>query len=92
MSKDIKKTYISVKTIRVSEMSNLRCSRDCMYCRKTNGNYRCYLRQGGLYDWEEIEGFEGFDDVDDNRYSTADTYGFKRTDYCLKEFGESNDQ
>lgn len=91
MSKDISKTFTETKTISVSEYDIKRCSRNCLYCHKSNGIYRCYLRSGernGMYDWEEIEGFEGYKDIDDDNYKTADTYGFKRTDYCLKTFGE----
>ena len=61
------------KTISISEYESTRCSRDCNYCSK---HYQ---------DGEEIE---LLDDVDDDNFSSADTYGFKRTDFCLKNFGE----
>lgn len=85
MSKNITKTI--EKTIAISEFDNKRCSRHCNYCSKTNGNYRCYLNST-CGDWEEIEGFDGYDDIDSREYEDADTYGFKRTDTCLKLFGE----
>ena len=84
MSKNITK-YL--RTIAVSEFSSKRCSRDCRFCKKYNGLYRCYLHSSGNF-FEDIEGFDGYDDIDSKEYSDADTYGFKRTDGCLKVFGE----
>lgn len=88
MSKEITKTI--EKTIAISEFDNKRCSRNCDYCIKTNGNYRCYLNST-CGDWEEIEGFAGYDDVETKEYEAADTYGFKRTKYCLKTFENYED-
>lgn len=85
MSKNITKNI--EKTIAVSEFDSKRCSKHCDYCAKTNGNYHCYLNST-CGDWEEIEGFDGYDDVEAKGYSASDTYGFKRTDYCLKTFGK----
>ena len=88
MSKEITKTI--EKTIAISEFDNKRCSRNCAYCIKTNGNYRCYLNST-CGDYQEIEGFAGYDDVETKEYEAADTYGFKRTMYCLKTFGNYGD-
>ena len=33
------------------------------------------------------EDIEKLDDVDDDKYSPADTYGFLRTDFCKNTFG-----
>lgn len=85
MSKKITKAI--KKTISISEYDNKRCSRNCNYCAKHNGLYHCYLNST-CGDWEEIEGFDGYDDVEVKGYADSDTYGFKRTDYCLKTFGE----
>lgn len=75
--------------VEVSQYDAERCSRDCPFCEKTNGNYKCYLRNiygvGAVCD--EIEGFDGFDDFDAS--DTADSYGFKRTELCLKIFGNA---
>lgn len=51
MSKEITKTI--EKTIAISEFDNKRCSRNCDYCIKTNGNYRCYLNST-CGDYQEI--------------------------------------
>lgn len=85
MSKEITKPI--EKTIAISEFDSKRCSRNCNYCTKHNGNYRCYLNSI-CGDYQEIEGFAGYDDVEAEEYEAADTYGFKRTDTCLKLFGE----
>ena len=73
----------------ISQYDPKRCSRDCPFCEKTGGNYRCYLRNiyGATVNYDEIEGFDGFDDFV-APYS-ADSYGFKRTPLCLKIFGNS---
>lgn len=79
MSKTIKGN-IPVE-IKISEFESRRCSRDCPFCWKNNGLYQCHLR--GCEDIEKL------DDVDDDKFSTADTYGFLRTDFCKSIFGES---
>lgn len=81
MPKEITKTISEAKTIIVSEFDPKRCSRDCPYCQKSYGLYHCYLHD---YEGEEIEKIS---DVFDDNFDTADTYGFLRTDYCLKHFG-----
>lgn len=81
MSKEITKNF--PKTISISEYESIRCSRDCNYCSKEDGTYRCFIR-----DYEDGEEIELLDDVDDDNFSSADTYGFKRTEFCLKNFGE----
>lgn len=77
MSKTIK-GCIPVE-IKISEFESRRCSRDCQFCWKENGLYQCHLR--GCEDIEKL------DDVDDDKFPTADTYGFLRTDFCKKTFG-----
>ena len=79
MSKTIKGN-IPVE-IKISEFESRRCSRDCQFCWKENGLYQCHLR--GCEDIEKL------DDVDDDKFPTADTYGFLRTDFCKSIFGES---
>jgi hypothetical protein len=81
MSKEITKKF--PKTISISEYESIRCSRDCNYCSKQYGTYRCFIR-----DYEDGEEIELLDDVDDDNFSSADTYRFKRTEFCLKNFGE----
>ena len=89
MPKEITKQITEEHTITISEYDSNRCSRDCYYCHKVDGNYKCYLNRGGPYDYQEIEGFDGFEDVYDldEKFDTADTYGFKRTEDFLKKFG-----
>lgn len=77
MSKSIKGSIPVV--IKISEFESRRCSRDCPFCWKDNGLYQCHL-------WG-IEDIEKLDDVDDEKYSSADTYGFLRTDFCKNTFG-----
>lgn len=86
MPKEITKTISEEKSIIVSEFDPKRCSRNCYYCKKSFGLYHCYLND---YEGEEIE---KLDDVYDDKFDTADTYGFLRTDYCLKHFGMPNKQ
>lgn len=86
MSKSIKaKIEIAAE---ISQYDVKRCSRDCPFCKK-NGYYKCYLRNiyGTGATCDEIEGFDGFDDFD--APNTADSYGFKRTELCLKIFGNA---
>lgn len=88
MPKEITKEVTDEKTITISEYDNKRCCVDCYYCHKIDGNYKCYLNAGGPYDYEEIEGFDGFEDLEnDEENYYGDTYGFKRTEDCLKKFG-----
>ena len=84
MPKEITKTISEEKSIIVSEFDPKRCSRDCYYCEKMLGTYYCYLND---CEGEEIE---KLDDIYDDNFATADTYGFLRTDYCLKHFGIHN--
>ena len=81
MGKIIKGTI--QETIEISTFESRRCSRDCPHCWKEMGLYKCHLR--GVE--EEIE---KLDDVNDPNYPTADTYGFQRTDFCLKTFGNGD--
>lgn len=80
--REITKEIKTTKTIGISCMDSIRCSRDCPYCHKEYGNYHCFIRD---MDGEEIELLE---DVDNSEFDTADTYGFQRTDYCLETFGK----
>lgn len=80
--KEIKKEIREIKTIGVSCMDSSRCSRDCPHCDKSRGLYRCFLISG------EGEDIEFLDDVYNSEFDSADTYGFQRTDYCLKTFGK----
>lgn len=87
MSKRMKQITAKVEIkAEISQYDPKRCSRDCPFCGKTGGNYRCYLRKiyGVAANYDEIEGFDGFDDFD--APCTADSYGFKRTPLCLKLF------
>lgn len=82
MSKKITKSITKNITIEISEFENIRCSRNCNYCYKENGLYYCFLRD------KDGEDIELLDDIDDSNYDSADTYGFKRTDYCIEQFGK----
>lgn len=57
--------------------------------KKQDGFYGIFasLQDAGEKD-EDGEEIELLDDVDDDNFSSADTYGFKRTEFCLKNFGE----
>lgn len=81
MGREITKTIPQNVTIEVSNFENIRCSRNCNYCCKEDGLYRCFLRHG------EGEDIEFLEDVDDDNFDSSDTYGFRRTDFCLKTFG-----
>ena len=88
MSKTLSKEVIVKKTIQISSYDNRRCSQWCEHCVKCDGLYWCFLNNRK----EQIEGFDGFHDVDDKGFDPADTYGFKRTDSCLKQFPLETDQ
>lgn len=81
MSKEITKNIQIEQTINISTYDKSRCSRDCPFCIKEDGLYQCFIRDS---DGEEIE---KLDDINDDNYPTADTYGFQRTNYCIEKFG-----
>lgn len=83
ISKEIKETL----TIEICSHDVDRCSRDCRFCQKSMGNYRCYLRSNiRCGEYEDIE-FGEKEDIDSPDIPTAESYGFTRTEYCKRTFG-----
>lgn len=83
MSKLISKKRTIEQTVAISSYDSKRCSRDCPFCYQYDGVYRCFRDVNAPYMFENIEDFE-----DKRAKPDKDGYVLKRTESCLKTFGE----
>lgn len=83
MSKFISVKGIMKQTVAISAEDSKRCSRECRFCHRYDGVYRCFRGVFAPYMFENIEDFE-----DKRAKPDKDGYVLKRTESCLKTFGE----